>query len=144
MAGFDRSKMLQAVGAQNNTYTTGKAYLSTPTLHSRIMKEFHVISLILEKIVHPPESTCPKTRRSHVNRLLEVGCGVGNLTPVLRGMSQEVVALDISEVGIAIAREHYRYLGNVRFLVGDGTRTTQLEAVMEGDFDLIYFREFNI
>ena len=106
---------------------------STLTANSRIMKEFYVMSLILEEIAGLP----------YPRRILEAGCGIGNLTPALRAMAQEVVAFDLSGAGIEIAKERHGNINNITFLVGDGTAPKQMREVAAGNFDLIFFREFH-
>jgi SAM-dependent methyltransferase len=53
--------------------------------------------------------------------VLDLGCGVGRLTRVLAGQAAEVLALDVSAEMIARARSLHQSLGNVTWLVGDGT-----------------------
>ena len=52
--------------------------------------------------------------------VVEIGCGVGRLTRVLAEDGRRVVALDISERMIELAREHNAHLDGVEWIVGDG------------------------
>jgi SAM-dependent methyltransferase len=53
--------------------------------------------------------------------VVEIGCGVGRMTRVLGARAREVVALDVSERMLELAREYNPELHNVRWLLGDGT-----------------------
>lgn len=118
---------------QDEAYASGREEISTLTASSRIMKELFVISLLMEEVVG----------MSHPSRVLEVGCGTGNLTPALRAIARTIVAFDLSTTGIEIARKRHCDLTSVTFLAGDGTAPKKMAAVAEGNFDLIFFREFH-
>lgn len=53
--------------------------------------------------------------------VVEIGCGLGRVTRALAADSVRVVALDVSPQMLERARELNRDLGNVTWLVGDGT-----------------------
>jgi SAM-dependent methyltransferase len=53
--------------------------------------------------------------------VVEIGCGVGRLTRALAARAAEVRALDVSAEMLRLAREHNPRLGNVEWLLGDGT-----------------------
>jgi SAM-dependent methyltransferase len=55
------------------------------------------------------------------SRVLEIGCGVGRLTRGLAARAREVIALDVSAEMLARARAHNEELGNVTWLLGDGS-----------------------
>jgi SAM-dependent methyltransferase len=55
------------------------------------------------------------------SRVLEIGCGLGRLTRGLAARAGEVIAIDVSGEMLAQAREHNSELGNVTWLLGDGT-----------------------
>jgi ubiquinone/menaquinone biosynthesis C-methylase UbiE len=69
-------------------------------------------------------------------RVLDVGCGTGNLTLKLASRSKEIVGVDISEAMLETARERARRsaTGNVRFL--DADIASGLEDEGEDAFDL--------
>jgi SAM-dependent methyltransferase len=52
--------------------------------------------------------------------VVEIGCGVGRLTRALAASAERVVALDISERMIELARRHNAHLDGVEWIVGDG------------------------
>jgi peptidoglycan/LPS O-acetylase OafA/YrhL/SAM-dependent methyltransferase len=58
---------------------------------------------------------------SRADVVLEIGCGLGRMTRVLAERSREVLALDVSDQMLERAREHNAHLGNVRWILGDGT-----------------------
>lgn len=55
------------------------------------------------------------------SRVVEIGCGVGRLTRGLAARAGEVVAVDVSAEMLARARAHNAELGNVTWLLGDGS-----------------------
>ncbi len=67
--------------------------------------------------------------------VVEIGCGVGRLTRTLSERVQRVIALDVSEEMIALARVHNPELANVTWLVGDGS---SLSGVQEGCADACF------
>ncbi len=67
------------------------------------------------------------------DRILEIGCGVGRLTRALARAGCTVVALDVSEVMLELAREHNPDLSNVEWVLGDGFG---LSAVGAARFDV--------
>jgi SAM-dependent methyltransferase len=107
--------------------------MSGLTAHSRIFKELYLVAVILEEALG----------RGAPKRLLEAGCGVGNITPGLKVMAREVVAFDLSAAAIATARTRCAGLGGVSFLVADGTRPKAEPAIAAGGFDVIFVREFH-
>jgi SAM-dependent methyltransferase len=52
--------------------------------------------------------------------VVEIGCGVGRLTRALAGRTSRVIALDVSEEMLHLAREHNPELDNVEWVLGDG------------------------
>ena len=60
--------------------------------------------------------------------VVEIGCGVGRLTRVLAARASSVRALDVSERMLDLAREHNPELGNVTWLLGDGTSLAGIDA----------------
>lgn len=52
--------------------------------------------------------------------VVEIGCGVGRLTRALAGSGRRVLAIDVSERMIDLAREHNAHLDDVEWIVGDG------------------------
>jgi len=72
-------------------------------------------------------------------RVMDVGCGPGKTTDILSRMIQpqgEILGVDYSEARIAYAKDRYRHVPNMDFLVGD--LRDPLEGV--GQFDLIWVR----
>jgi SAM-dependent methyltransferase len=61
------------------------------------------------------------------DRVLEIGCGVGRLTRVLSARAASVVALDVSERMLELAREHNGTLDNVDWVLGDGSTLAGVE-----------------
>jgi SAM-dependent methyltransferase len=59
---------------------------------------------------------------------LEIGCGLGRITRVLSGRSREVLALDVSDEMLALARRHNPQLANVRWVLGDGVSLAGVDA----------------
>lgn len=55
------------------------------------------------------------------DEVLEVGCGIGRMTRALAGRSRRVIALDVSERMIALARKRNPHLEHVEWVVGDGS-----------------------
>ncbi len=64
--------------------------------------------------------------------VLEIGCGVGRLTRVLSERARAVVALDVSERMLELAREHNGALSNVEWVRGDGST---LDGIWSGSVD---------
>ena len=52
--------------------------------------------------------------------MVEIGCGVGRLTRALAEDAAHVVAIDVSEQMIELARQHNPELENVEWMLGDG------------------------
>src|SRR5687767_2957871 len=53
--------------------------------------------------------------------IVEIGCGIGRVTRVLAERCRRVTALDVSGEMLARARELNAGLGNVEWVLGDGT-----------------------
>ncbi len=68
------------------------------------------------------------------SNVVEIGCGVGRLTRVLSERAGAVVALDVSEDMLAIARRENAQLENVSWLLGDGV---SLAGVDDGSADAV-------
>jgi SAM-dependent methyltransferase len=64
--------------------------------------------------------------------VLEIGCGVGRLTRVLSERAHAVLALDVSDRMLELAREHNRALSNVQWVLGDGST---LDGIGTGSVD---------
>jgi SAM-dependent methyltransferase len=58
--------------------------------------------------------------------VLDIGCGVGRLTRVIAGQAASVYAIDVSAEMIERARTLHPGLGNVSWIVGDGTTLAPL------------------
>ena len=65
--------------------------------------------------------------------VVEIGCGVGRLTRGLAERAATVVALDVSERMLDLARSHNGGLPNVRWVHGDGV---SLAGVPDGSADV--------
>ena len=61
------------------------------------------------------------------DEVVEIGCGVGRLTRVIADRAASVRALDVSHRMLELAREHNAELGNVTWLLGDGTSLAGVE-----------------
>ena len=136
MAEFDRKRMLDHVARQDEGYAAGSPEVeesSGLTACSRVFKELYLLAVILEQGLGFSSS----------KRLLEVGSGVGRITPSLRALAGEVVAFDLSAAGIATARVRNAGFGGVTFLVADGTNPRNEPAIAAGGFDVIFIREFH-
>lgn len=68
-------------------------------------------------------------------RALEPGCSTGEITYLLAGRCEAVVAMDIAASPVATARARCRGLDNVEI------RHSGLPAAVEGTFDLVLFSE---
>ena len=64
--------------------------------------------------------------------VVEIGCGVGRLTRALAREAASVRALDVSPRMIELALEHNPGLGNVEWIVGDGTSLAGVESSSAG------------
>ena len=60
------------------------------------------------------------------DRVLEIGCGLGRITRVLAARVARVVALDVSDEMLERARELNPQLGNVDWVLGDGSTLAPL------------------
>lgn len=69
-------------------------------------------------------------RRSDV--VVEIGCGVGRITRPLAARAGEVIAVDVSERMLELARRENSQLHNVRWLLGDGST---LAGIADGSAD---------
>ncbi|MBI4368626.1 MAG: methyltransferase domain-containing protein [Elusimicrobia bacterium] len=65
------------------------------------------------------------------------------MTLALRCLAKEVTAFDLSDAGVAIARQRNGSVEGVNFLVADGTDPKANRDVAQGRYDLIYIREFH-
>lgn len=59
--------------------------------------------------------------------VVEIGCGVGRLTRPIAARAGQVLAVDVSERMLALARHHNPDLGNVRWLLGDGSSLSGID-----------------
>ncbi len=71
-------------------------------------------------------------------RALDVACGCGYMTKCLKKAGFSSAGFDISQKGVALARENYP---DISFFCGDGTNPEEFFA--EPQFDLIHIREFH-
>lgn len=53
--------------------------------------------------------------------VVEIGCGVGRLTRTLAARAARVLAFDVSEHMLELAREHNPHLHNVEWMLGEGS-----------------------
>ncbi len=67
--------------------------------------------------------------------VVEIGCGVGRVTRELAARAERVVAIDVSERMLALAREHNPGLRNVTWLHGNGA---DLAGVGDGEADACF------
>ena len=67
------------------------------------------------------------------DRVLEIGCGVGRLTRQISARAQAVLALDVSERMLEMARGYNPQLENVTWLLGDGE---SLQPIEDASVDL--------
>lgn len=61
-------------------------------------------------------------------RVLEIGCGVGRLTRVLSARAASVLAVDVSERMLEIAKGHNTALVNVEWVLGDGATLAGIDS----------------
>jgi SAM-dependent methyltransferase len=61
--------------------------------------------------------------------VLDIGCGLGRTTRALSGRARMVLALDVSERMLELAREHNPDLPNVQWVLGDGCGLDGIDAV---------------
>ena len=76
--------------------------------------------------------------QSRYGRVLEIGCGAGTFTRRLAGLSDKVLALDVSSEAIAKAQANYSDLRQVEFRVANIMDCNLKE---EGPWDLIVLSE---
>ena len=69
-------------------------------------------------------------------RAFEPGCSIGILTSQLATVCARVEAMDISEIAVGKARQHWRSLRNIEFICG-----RLPHDFPDGPFDLIVFSE---
>jgi malonyl-CoA O-methyltransferase len=69
----------------------------------------------------------------HAGRIIEVGCGTGYFTQLLAEtcLHSEIIAIDICQEAVALARQLLQHKPNVRFRIADG------ELLDEGTCDLL-------
>jgi len=75
-------------------------------------------------------------RRRTYHRALEVGCSIGVFTAMLAPLCEELLAVDVSEKAVAVAKERLNNLPHVSV-----ERLTLPEETPEGPFDLIVASE---
>jgi SAM-dependent methyltransferase len=82
-------------------------------------------------------------RPRQTDTVLEIGCGVGRFTRVLAGRVHEVIALDVSDQMLALARERCAGQGRVRWVLGDGVSLRPLpDASVDACISLVVFQHF--
>jgi SAM-dependent methyltransferase len=74
----------------------------------------------------------------HYARLLEIGCGAGYLTRLLAPLADQIIALDISQMGIDRARALGADLTGVDFRVAN---IMDYQPHLDGPWDLIVFSD---
>ncbi len=74
-------------------------------------------------------------RRSYL-RALEVGCSIGVFTAMLAPLCEELLAVDVSEKAVAVAKERLKNFPHVRV-----QRLTLPEETPQGPFDLVVASE---
>jgi SAM-dependent methyltransferase len=62
------------------------------------------------------------------DRVVEIGCGVGRLTRPISAQVDEVLAVDVSERMLELAKEHNEQLENVTWMLGDGVSLGSVES----------------
>jgi SAM-dependent methyltransferase len=67
-------------------------------------------------------------------RALDLGCGLGNLTRLLRNHADQVLGIDVSQVAIALARRETTEQTNLQFQQGD---VLNLSRDLDNGFDLV-------
>jgi SAM-dependent methyltransferase len=73
--------------------------------------------------------------------VVEIGCGVGRLTRTLARRASRVIAVDVSEEMIALARRHNSQLANVTWLVGNGANLSAIgDATADACFSHVVFQ----
>jgi SAM-dependent methyltransferase len=73
--------------------------------------------------------------------VVEIGCGVGRLTRALSPRVARVIALDVSEEMVRLAREHNPELENVEWLLGDGRSLSGVpDGVADGCLSHVVFQ----
>jgi SAM-dependent methyltransferase len=73
--------------------------------------------------------------------VVEIGCGVGRLTRALAARARRVIALDVSEQMLRLAREHNPALENVDWQLGDGRSLSGVEdAVADACLSHVVFQ----
>lgn len=73
--------------------------------------------------------------------VVEIGCGVGRLTRVLAARAERVIAFDVSEDMLALAREHNEHLGNVEWQLGEGSTLGRVpDAAADACFSHVVFQ----
>ena len=73
--------------------------------------------------------------------LLDIGCGVGRLTRPLAAQAERVIAIDVSEEMLSRARELNPELGNVEWMLGDGTSLAGIgDATIDGCVSIVVFQ----
>jgi SAM-dependent methyltransferase len=66
--------------------------------------------------------------------VVEIGCGVGRVTRAIAARAGRILALDVSERMLELAREHNPELANVEWVHGDGA---SLRPVADGAADAV-------
>lgn len=74
-----------------------------------------------------------EVRIAPTDEVVEIGCGIGRLTRVLSARARTVRALDVSPRMLAHARARGAELGNVEWLLGDGS---SLQGVADESADV--------
>lgn len=84
---------------------------------------------------------CVAITRSPGLRVLDAGCGIGQMTRLLASRGHEIVAADVSSLLLARARErigeeNHQWLDHIHFIQSP---VQQLDQHIEGTFDLVIF-----
>lgn len=64
-------------------------------------------------------------------KVLELGCGTGEVTTVLLSLGHEVTAFDFSEAMLGVARAKHAGNGRARFVLADAERTMELDRTYD-------------
>ncbi len=84
-----------------------------------------------------------KPRMDFVNAsVVEIGCGNGRMTQSIAKNFKKVYAIDISSRMIDLARQRLAGLGNIEFLVSDGSKLPVQNDIADLVFSYIVFQHF--
>jgi len=95
------------------------------------------LQLVQEELL----AVCPQLSAGKPLRILDAGCGMGQMTVLLSSLGHEVVCCDLSETMLAetkalIYKKHPGQLPNIRFI---HSSVQDLAKLLDGSFDVIVF-----